>query len=163
VIRCISRRLERLETLTAASRRDPIAFRVLLVDPERGLTGVLVIEGDNRQRQLGRPPRRPIRAPYFDFQSKGRLIGLGGHLKTGHRRTLQNRPAALNQNKTICTVGEGARANIFCGTRPRRDYTDLIWAEGTATQGCDRSADSAAGMAGRRKPPLEAVILADRR
>jgi len=32
-------------------------------------------------------------------------------------------------------------------------YTDITWAEGTATQGCDRSADSAAGMAGRREPP----------
>ena len=38
---------------------------------------------------------------------------LGGHLKTGQRRTLQNRPMALNQNKTICTVGEGTGANIF--------------------------------------------------
>src|SRR5580658_1417202 len=32
-------------------------------------------------------------------------------------------------------------------------YTDLTWAEDTATQGCDRSADPAAGMAGRRQPP----------
>jgi hypothetical protein len=39
-------------------------------------------------------------------------------------------------------------------------YTDLTWAEGTATQGCDRSADSAAGMAGRLTPPLKPAILA---
>ena len=32
-------------------------------------------------------------------------------------------------------------------------YTGLTWAEDMATQGCDRSADSAAGMAGRREPP----------
>jgi hypothetical protein len=34
-------------------------------------------------------------------------------------------------------------------------YTDLTWAEDTATQGCDRSADPAAGMKGRRKPPYQ--------
>jgi len=34
-------------------------------------------------------------------------------------------------------------------------YTDFTWAEGTAPQGCDQSADSAAGMAGRREPPFE--------
>jgi len=39
--------------------------------------------------------------------------GLGGHLKTGHRRTLQNRPTEENQNKIIYTLREGARANIF--------------------------------------------------
>jgi hypothetical protein len=56
VIRCISRRLERLETLTAANRREPIAFRVLLVDPERGLTGVLVIEGDKPTMRVAGTP-----------------------------------------------------------------------------------------------------------
>ena len=34
-------------------------------------------------------------------------------------------------------------------------YIDVTGAEGTATQGCDRSADPAAGMAGRRQPPLK--------
>jgi hypothetical protein len=34
-------------------------------------------------------------------------------------------------------------------------YTDLTWEEDTATQGCDWSADPAAGMAGRRQPPLK--------
>jgi Phage capsid-like protein len=45
--RHVSRRLERLETRFAAPRgREPIVFRVLLVHPENGVTGVLVIEGD---------------------------------------------------------------------------------------------------------------------
>ena len=44
------------------------------------------------------------------------LLSLGGHLKTGHRRTLQNRPTEPDQNKTIYTLREGAPANIFCGT-----------------------------------------------
>jgi hypothetical protein len=34
-------------------------------------------------------------------------------------------------------------------------YSDSTWAEDTATQGCDRSADPAAGMMGRRKPPYQ--------
>ena len=38
---------------------------------------------------------------------------LGGHLKTGHRRTLQNRPTEQNQNKNIYTSPEVVRANIF--------------------------------------------------
>ena len=32
--------------------------------------------------------------------------------------------------------------------RALRSYTDFTWAEDTATQGCDQSADPAAGMAG---------------
>jgi hypothetical protein len=73
--------------------------------------------------------------------------GLGGHLKTGHTWTLQNRPTERNQNKSIYTLRQGAWANTFLEKRSWRLYTDLTWAEDTATQGCDRSADSAAGMA----------------
>ena len=80
---------------------------------------------------------------------------LGGHLKTGHRWTLQNRPTERNQNKSIYTLRKGAWANTFLGKRSWRAYTGLTWAEGTATQGCDRSADSGAGIMGRRKPPYE--------
>jgi hypothetical protein len=40
-------------------------------------------------------------------------------------------------------------------SRRRATYTNFTWAEDTATQGCDRSADPAAGMAGRREPPLK--------
>jgi L-asparaginase len=46
-------------------------------------------------------------------EEKVRFYRLGGHLKTGHRRTLQNRPTERNQNKTIYTLREGAQANIF--------------------------------------------------
>ena len=37
--------------------------------------------------------------------------------------------------------------------RAARFITDLTWAEDKATQGCDPSAEPAAGMAGRRQPP----------
>jgi hypothetical protein len=35
-----------------------------------------------------------------------RLTTLGGHLKTGHRWTLQNRPMERNQNKSINSLGK---------------------------------------------------------
>jgi hypothetical protein len=73
---------------------------------------------------------------------------LGGHLKTGHTWTLQNRPTKRNQNKSIYTLGLGVSANTFLEKRSLQAYTGLTWAEDTAPQGCDRSADSAAGMAG---------------
>jgi hypothetical protein len=38
---------------------------------------------------------------------------LGGHLKTGHTWTLQNRPTEQNQNNNIYTLPEVARANNF--------------------------------------------------
>jgi hypothetical protein len=44
--RTVSRRLERLEARAMAATRCPIAFRILLVHPKKGLTGVLLIESD---------------------------------------------------------------------------------------------------------------------
>jgi hypothetical protein len=38
---------------------------------------------------------------------------LGGHLKTGHTWTLQNRPTERNQNKSIYTLETVIRAIIF--------------------------------------------------
>ena len=47
MIRNVSRRLERLEARAAvASARKSFSFRIHLVDPEKGLTGVLVLESD---------------------------------------------------------------------------------------------------------------------
>jgi len=59
-------------------------------------------------------------------------------------------------------VLEVAQANIFLKSDPSGVYTDLTWAEDTATQGCDRSADSAAGMArgGGSRPASRTAILA---
>jgi hypothetical protein len=52
----------------------------------------------------------------------------------------------------------GHSGNCFFESDSGRVYTKLTWAEGTATQGCDRSDDPAAGMAGRRKPPFLATF-----
>ena len=48
----------------------------------------------------------------------------------------------------------GCSCKHFFDKRQRWTYTDLTWAEDMATQGCDLSADSTAGMRGRRKPPF---------
>jgi len=86
-------------------------------------------------------------------QETEEAMSLGGHLKTGHTWTLQNRPTKRNQNKSIYTSGLGVSANTFLEKRSLQAYTGLTWAEDTAPQGCDRSADSAAGMAGRLRTP----------
>jgi hypothetical protein len=38
------------------------------------------------------------------------ISDLGGHLKTGHRRTLQNRPTEQNQNKSIYILSDAVGA-----------------------------------------------------
>jgi len=53
----------------------------------------------------------------------------------------------------------------FFAESAQRIYTDLTWAEDMATQGCDQSADSAAGMArgGVSRSESQAAILAAKR
>ena len=46
MIRNVTRRLERLEARAAANAPRPISIRIHLVHPEKGLTGVLLIESD---------------------------------------------------------------------------------------------------------------------
>ena len=77
------------------------------------------------------------------------------HFKTGQ-------PYAQN-NFVVAQFDQ--REQVLCASAV---YTDFTWAEDMATQGCDQSADPAAGMAGRRtcrlkqrekaKPP---VIIGD--
>ena len=40
---------------------------------------------------------------------------LGGHLKTGHTWSLQNRPTERTQNKSIYTLAVSISANLFSG------------------------------------------------
>jgi len=55
-----------------------------------------------------------------DIQAGTYRNDLGGHLKTGHTWTLQNRPTEQNQNKSIYTLLEAAQANAFLKTIPAR-------------------------------------------
>jgi hypothetical protein len=48
---------------------------------------------------------RPLNAVQTAATFAG-LLALGGHLKTGHTCSLQNRPTELAQNKSIYTVRE---------------------------------------------------------
>jgi len=48
---------------------------------------------------------------YFEEAMRGR--GLGGHLKTGHTWSLQNRPTKLTQDKSIYNSTMVVLANIF--------------------------------------------------
>ena len=90
--------------------------------------------------------------------------GLGGHLKTGQRWTLQNRPTGGTRQEYLYTV-DGAVSNHFFGKRCGAAYTESTWAEDTAPQGCDRSADSVAGMArsGASRSASQTAILARKR
>ena len=44
MLRNVSRRIERLETRAMATTRGTIDIRILLVDPVKGCTGVIVME-----------------------------------------------------------------------------------------------------------------------
>jgi len=80
-----------------------------------------------------------------------------GHLKTGQ----------LSASRTVIVLPHRGhfRQEFFklnLPSAPNSVYTDLTWAEDRATQGCDPSADPAAGMAGRRQPPQKrTAILAE--
>jgi hypothetical protein len=71
------------------------------------------------------------------------------------RWTSQNRPYVdtskpangAEPEQEYLYPAEGRSGKQFFGKRSWRAYTGLTWAEGTAPQGCDRSADPAAGMA----------------
>src|ERR1700683_914378 len=76
---------------------------------------------------------------------------LGGHLKTGQSGSLQNRPVERAQDSHSFTPSVTLSARVFRVESlfgANSVYTDITWAEDRATQGCDPSADPAAGMAG---------------
>ena len=55
--RTVSRRLERLEARALASKDRSISFRIHLVHPEKGLTGIFVLESDKPTIEVPRPRR----------------------------------------------------------------------------------------------------------
>ena len=57
---------------------------------------------------------------------------------------ITSKPASHRaQDNNLFVAQFDVRGQVFCGESV---YTDLTWAEDMATQGCDQSADSAAGM-----------------
>ena len=79
---------------------------------------------------------------------------LGGHLKTGHRGSPQNRPTGRGQDmRLLYRVGGRRGKSFFCFEWPSLGIPAILASPGrriVATQGCDPSADPGAGMAGRR-------------
>jgi hypothetical protein len=55
MIRSVNRRLERLETRSAATGPKSFSCRILLIDPVEGLTGVLVIDSESTTHVPGTP------------------------------------------------------------------------------------------------------------
>jgi hypothetical protein len=58
---------------------------------------------------------------------------LGGHLKTGHTWTPQNRPTDASKDKSIHTVPWAVWASCFSPTG-QSGYTDDTWAKDSATK-----------------------------
>jgi hypothetical protein len=92
MVRSVSRRLTRLETRAAvASARKPICWRIHLVDPEKGLTGILVLESDKPTIRVDPTPEEieRVRASLQQRREAARLPGLhhsegGLVLQEGH-------------------------------------------------------------------------------
>ena len=79
MIRNVSRRLQRLEDRAMATARGPIVFRILLVHPEEGLTGVLLIESDKPTIRVP-PTSEEVERVCADLERRraARLLWKGG-------------------------------------------------------------------------------------
>lgn len=75
--RNVCRRLERLETRIAVTERRPFSIRILLVHPQDGLTGVLLLEGD---QPIVRVPPMPeeVQRVHTDMERRQALRCSGG-------------------------------------------------------------------------------------
>jgi uncharacterized hydantoinase/oxoprolinase family protein len=83
LIRNVSRRLERLEARAMETARGPIVFRILLVQPEKGLTGVLLIDSGETTTSVPPTPEEVerVRAD-LERRRAARLLWKGGATDT---------------------------------------------------------------------------------
>jgi len=83
LIRSVSRRLERLEERAAAIAPKSFSCRIHFVDPEKGLTGVLLIESDKPTTSVPATPEEVerVRAD-LERRRAGRLLWKGGDADT---------------------------------------------------------------------------------
>ena len=81
--RTVARRLDRLEARAMETARGPIVFRILLVHPEKGLTGVLLIESDKPTTSVPATPEEVerVRAD-LERRRAARLLWKGGATDT---------------------------------------------------------------------------------
>lgn len=81
--RNVFRRLERLEARAMATTLGPIDFRILLVNPEEGLTGVLVLEADKPTTKVPPTPEEVERVRVdLERRRAARLLWKGGAIDT---------------------------------------------------------------------------------
>lgn len=77
--RGLGRRLGRLGTsLITTNCRTPLVFRDLLVHPEQGLTGVLVLDGDKPMRVDETPEESETVRADLERRRAARLLWKGG-------------------------------------------------------------------------------------
>jgi hypothetical protein len=82
VTRGVTRRLERLESRVAAATPCPIEFRILLVHPVEGVTGVLVLDSNGTTKVPGTPEEvQRVRAD-LEGRRAARLPWKGGATDT---------------------------------------------------------------------------------
>jgi hypothetical protein len=86
----------------------------LAVPVEFDHVGCAAAQSPSTAATMSKPACLKARGEADTFREK---IDLGGHLKTGHTWTLQNRPTERNQNKSIYTLREVVLANIFSKKR----------------------------------------------
>ena len=91
----------------------------------------------------------------FNFASASRFTSgvTSNPTSRGHCKTGQLSASRTTVFTLTLTVPASVFAPLSFSECAGLVYTGLTWAEDRATQGCDRSADPAAGMAGRRQPP----------
>ena len=81
MVRNMFRRLERLETRATATP-GPSDFRILLVHPVQGLTGVLVFDSDGSRKEPGTSEEKERVRAELEQRRAARLPGKGGATDT---------------------------------------------------------------------------------
>src|ERR1017187_1744942 len=97
-------------------------------------------------------------------------IDLGGHPKSGHRGSLQNRPTDRSQDLTLLYRVGGRRGKKFliCVAVPwHSGYTGFAWAEDSGNAGMRPErrprCRNGGAAANRPRPPQKLAILAQKR
>ena len=118
---------------------------------EASLLGVLKFEFDSLYVSTEMVQSKNFKEPPLD----------GLLLEACPRGTPEKRPMRdtskpanrIRQDKVVITQEHASRQRKTSQGLAMIGYTDSTWAEDMAPQGCDQSADPAAGMRGRREPP----------
>ena len=82
MVRNMFRRLERLETRVRAAAGGTIEIRILLVHPEKGLTGALVLGANGTTKEPGTPEEKERIRAELEQRRAARLQWKGGTADT---------------------------------------------------------------------------------